>query len=236
MAEPGVGIGVRTIYTKEGVNTKQTKIEEFDKDAVKTTAEPKVSESSAKDNSNIVRAGDEEKRMKEHCLACLRDFEECFPDLPDYSDFKNTVNTNIKASQGQYNVIKKEVLPVILKERLAYESWDAAKNAVAQNIEKLKGYIKSVETNGVFTYGKDNINNIYKVFMSDSYAKRFDEVGLGAEFNLAHNKFAKFYEERTQAIALYDKLKKSIVEMEELMSSTDAIVEKQKEKEFGISR
>ena len=122
------------------------------------------------------------KRMREQCLECLREFEECFADLPDFGHLRATTTDNLRVSKGQYKIVKDELLPKIMDEKLAYESWDGAKKAVGDNLAELHECIKDWDGDEIFTRGQESIDNMYKVFMSASYEARFKEVGLGDEF------------------------------------------------------
>ena len=235
-------IGIEKVYEDEGVNTvRQAPVEEVEAvemmahSAPQAPARPKKAQNVAKENSNIVTENPT-KRMREQCLECLREFEECFADLPDFGHLRATTTDNLRVSKGQYKIVKDELLPKIMDEKLAYESWDGAKKAVGDNLAELHECIKDWDGDEIFTRGQESIDNMYKVFMSASYEARFKEVGLGDEFACAHEKFVKYFNDRAESIAMFDEFKQSVKDMEELMAQTDAIVEKQKAKDAELSR
>ncbi len=235
-------MGITKIYNDEGVNTvRQAPVEEVAtekkvaKPASQAPAKPKKVQTASKENANIVTE-DSTKRMREQCRECLRDFEECFAELPNFGHLRETTTANLRVSKGQYHIVKDDLLPKILAEKLAYESWDGAKKAVGDNLAELRLCVKDWDGDEIFTRGQESIDNMYKVLMSKSYEARFKEVGLGDEFACAKEKFENYYNDRAESIAMFDEFKQSIKEMESLMAQTDAIVEKQKAKDAERSR
>jgi len=232
-------IGIKKVYENDGVNSvvqvPKEKIEPVLETAETAPQEIAGAEVETVESANIL-TDEPQKRMKEQCLECLRDFDECFAELPDFGHLRETTADNLGVSKGQYKIVKEDLVPKILAEKLAFESWDEAKKAVGDNLAELHLCVNEWENDEIFTRGQESIDNMYKVFMSESYEARFNEVGLGDEFACAKEKFANYYNDRAETIAMFNEFKQSLKEMEDLMAQTDAIVEKQKAKDAEVSR